>query len=142
MRVDNDSKTAQNNHDERSLDSKMQWKMVTEKQDLLTSAAPAVSNSIRITDAENGVPTTVGSNRGNHRRSTGQIDLVRKSTGRCEFFELAIERTRGDAQSLRGFGFVAVGLAQRIFDDAAFTFFDVADRFTADLVAMASGVLL
>src|SRR5262245_16426299 len=62
--------------------------------------------------------------------------------GQREFFELAVEGASGDAEGFGGFGFITVGLSQRIFDDAALTFLDIADRLAADLVAVAGGILL
>jgi len=45
--------------------------------------------------------------------------------GHLKFFQLSVKSAGGYTERFCGLGFVAVGLAQRILDYAAFSFFDV-----------------
>ncbi len=68
----------------------------------------------------------------------GLLELGRER----EFVEFAVKRAGGNAQGLSCLGFVAVGLAKRLFNDDTLALFDVADRFAADLFTMTGGVVL
>ena len=62
--------------------------------------------------------------------------------GHLKLFQLSVKGASGYTERFCGLGFVAVGLAQRIFDDAAFPFLDVADRLRADFLAPSGGIVL
>lgn len=62
--------------------------------------------------------------------------------GHLKFFQLSVKSAGGYTERFCGLGFVAVGLAQRILDYAAFSFFDVPDRLRADFLAPSGGIVL
>ena len=68
--------------------------------------------------------------------------VMGRLVSQSKFFQLAVKRASGNAERFSRFDFVSIGLTQRIFDNAAFPLFNVADCSAADFLAMAGGVML